>query len=192
MPHACKLQKWRDVYPWDWKMHNSNLICTEAAARWRIAHCMFMNRNHYRDWGAYRHGPVTQNFFIVYPVHSAALKSSCSEIFSTVPRHFICGHLEQCLISVFNWMLITWSLDLSISRSCHADTWGASFTSSATASLFRSTSQPVPLIRWATSIHVSNTSLSANTNVQQLLRGRSAVCGCVWQGRKCFWPVWEP
>lgn len=190
MPHACKLQKWRDVYPWDWKMHNSNLICTEAAARWRIAHCMFMNRNHYRDWGAYR--PVTQNFFIVYPVHSAALKSSCSEIFSTVPRHFICGHLEQCLISVFNWMLITWSLDLSMSRSCHADTWGASFTSSATASLFRSTSQPVSLIRWATSIHVSNTSLSANTNVQQLLRGRSAVCGCVWQGRKCFWPVWEP
>lgn len=192
MPHACKLQKWRDVYPWDWKMHNSNLICTEAAARWRIAHCMFMNRNHYRDWGAYRHGPVTHNFFIVYPVHSAALKSSCSEIFSTVPRHFICGHLEQCLISVFNWMLITWSLDLSMSRSGHADTWGASFTSSATASLFRSTSQPVPLIRWATSIHVSNTSLSANTNVQQLLRGRSAVCGCVWQGRKCFWPVWEP
>lgn len=59
-----------DVYPWDWKMHNSNLICTEAAARWRIAHCMFMNRNHYRDWGAYRHGPVTQNFFIVYPLRS--------------------------------------------------------------------------------------------------------------------------
>lgn len=58
----AKLQKWRDVYPWDWKMHNSNLICTEAAARWRIAHCMFMNRNHYRDWGAYR--PLTQNFLL--------------------------------------------------------------------------------------------------------------------------------
>lgn len=65
-------------------MHNSNLICTEAAARWRIAHCMFMNRNHYRDWGAYRHGPVTQNFFIIYPAHTTALKSSCAEMFSVV------------------------------------------------------------------------------------------------------------
>lgn len=27
---------------------------------------MFMNRNHYRDWGAYRHGPVTQNFFLFF------------------------------------------------------------------------------------------------------------------------------
>lgn len=94
MPLACKLQKWRDVYPWDWKMHNSNLICTEAAARWRIAHCMFMNRNHYGDWGACRHGPVTQNFFIVYLARTAALKSSRVKTFSTVWLWFSCGHFQ--------------------------------------------------------------------------------------------------
>lgn len=42
-------------------MHHGNLICSEAAGRWRRALRVFMNR----DWGAYLHGPSTQNFSLI-------------------------------------------------------------------------------------------------------------------------------
>lgn len=174
MPHACKLQKWRDVYPWDWKMHNSNLICTEAAARWRIAHCMFMNRNHYRDWGAYRHGPVIQNFFL------SSIHCALQHLKVYVLKCLVQYGISLAVVS----LCIGLSLDLNIS--CSA--WGPQHHSSPTFTS-RCSYQISDFNSCAK--HLSEGKYKCSTAFFPPKRQKCCLW-CVWRERKCSRPVWEP
>lgn len=191
MPHACKLQKWGDVYPRDWKMHNSNLIRTEAAARWRIAHCMFMNRNHYRDWGAYWHGPVTQNFFFFFfsIAHCSTSKFVCLRVWYQFSRgHFytrVCGCEEE--LTDVSWPECEFELRTMspLIRSCHLrGLWNhehASFKTAAPQLHWACTSARLCSYQMSHFNSCASTSLGSNANVQQLLRSGSTVCGAIDQ-----------